>query len=220
MGDILMYSEEIDNLLDEYRVLLKYLENESSGSNKVNKYYDDINFINERIKTAKDAYFIEIRNLSNNEQNTYISKINEKMAILDSLNTQFEFIKSKMAYGHKESMHYKEIQKVANITVKDIERRGDLIQDKTEESIVRMKMMVDESEQMTKDAAITIHEQNIKMNMVKDKIEDVDLTVMSVKETLKEIAKEAVTDRLVRMLALSIFIVLIVLIIIIFSLKK
>ncbi|SBT78449.1 SNARE protein, putative [Plasmodium ovale] len=221
MSDIFFYSEEIDNLLEDYRKVLNDLQNDiNEGDDKTNKYCDDINFINERIKTAKDAYFIEVKNLVENDQNNCILKIKGKMAILEDLNIQYDFLKSKVIYENKERNKKKEINTVKNITTKDIEIRGDLIQDKTHESIFRMKMMVDESEEMTKVAAIKLNEQNEKLQKVKDKVEDVDTNVSSAKETLKEIAKEAVTDRLVRFLSLLIFIVLIVLIAVIAISKK
>ncbi|KAI4836792.1 SNARE protein [Plasmodium brasilianum] len=196
MSDIFFYSEEIDNLLEDYRKLLNELQNElDKNGDKTSKYSEDINFINERIKTAKDAYFIEVRNLPEYEQNNYILKIKGKMSILEDLHMQFEFIKSKLIYEKKEANNKnKETQKVRIVTPKDIEIRGDHIQDETQESIIRMKMMVDESEQITRDAAIKLESQNEKLQKVKDKVEDVDINVSSAKETLKEIAKEAVTD--------------------------
>ncbi|CAA9989663.1 SNARE protein, putative [Plasmodium knowlesi strain H] len=214
MSDIFFYMDEIDNLLEDYRKLLIDLKKESERNDErtTKKCIDDIHFLNERIKTAKDAHFIEMRNLPEEEQNNYILKIKEKMATLEDLNMQFDFLKSKISYAQKEANRLKEENRVKYVTAKDMENRGDFIQDQTEESILRMKMMVNESEQITRDAAVRLNEQNEKLKKVKDKVDDVDTNVSSAKETLKEIAKEAVTDRFVRFLSLLIFIVLIILI--------
>ncbi|GAW82601.1 hypothetical protein, conserved [Plasmodium gonderi] len=222
MSYIFLYTEEIDSLLEDYRKLLSDLKKvvDTNDEKNTNKYFDDINFLNERIKTAKDAYFIEVRNLPEEEQNSYILKIKGKMSILEDLNMQFEFIKSKLIYESKEVNRNKERNEVRYVTPKDMEIRGDYIQDQTQESIFRMKMMVDESEQITKEAAVKLSEQNEKLQKVKDKVDDVDTNVSSAKETLKEIAKEAVTDRFVRILSLLIFIVLIILIAVISISKK
>ncbi|EUD69439.1 SNARE protein [Plasmodium inui San Antonio 1] len=222
MGDIFFYMDEIDNLLEDYRKLLIDLKKESERNDEktTKKCLDDIHFLNERIKTAKDANFIEMRNLPEEEQHTYILKIKGKMAILEDLNIQFDFLKSKILYAQKEANRMKEQNRVKYVTPKDIKNRGDFIQDQTEESIFRMKMMVNESEQITRDAAVKLNEQNEKLRKVKDKVEDVDTNVSSAKETLKEIAKEAVTDRFVRFLSLLIFIVLIILITVISISKK
>ncbi|GAB68099.1 hypothetical protein PCYB_126640 [Plasmodium cynomolgi strain B] len=222
MSDIFFYAEEIDNLLEDYRKLLIDLKkvSERNDEKTTKKCIDDIQFLNERIKTAKDAHFIEMRNLPEEEQNNYILKIKGKMAILEDLNIQFDFLKSKILYAQKEANRMKEQNRVKYVTPKDMENRGDFIQDQTEESIFRMKMVVNESEQITRDAAVKLIEQNEKLKKVKDKVDDVDTNVSSAKETLKEIAKEAVTDRFVRFLSLLIFIVLIILITVISISKK
>ncbi|CRH01440.1 SNARE protein, putative [Plasmodium relictum] len=218
MNEIFYYSEEIDNLLEDYRKLLNDLKNESCEE-KTNKYYNDINFISERIKTAKDAYFIEVRNLPEKDQNNHILKIKGKMSILENLNLEFDFIKSKLIYEKNEEKKRK-IVKEKYLTPKEIEVRGDIIQDHTKESIYRMKKMVDESEQMTKEAANKLNIQNEKLQEVTDNIDDVEKNITNAKQTLREIAKEAITDRFVRLLALLIFIVLIILIALIAIPKK
>ncbi|CRG94681.1 chloroquine resistance marker protein, putative [Plasmodium gallinaceum] len=213
MNEIYYYSEEIDNLLEDYRKLLNDLQNESCEE-KTNKYCNDINFITERIKTTKDAYFIEVRNLPEKDQNNHILKIKGKMSILENLNLEFDFIKSKLRYEKNEEKKNK-IVKEKYLTPKEIEIRGDLIQDHTNESIYRMKKMVDESEQITIDAINKLNVQNEKLQEVTDNVDDVEMNISHAKQTLREIAKEAITDRFVRLLALLIFIVLIVLIAII-----
>ncbi|CXI90636.1 SNARE protein, putative [Plasmodium berghei] len=215
--DIFFYSEEIDNLLEDYKKLLNEFQNKIKGNEKnnsiVNKYSDDINFIAERIKTAKDAYFIEIRNLPENEQNDYINKIKGKVLILENLNIQYEFLKNKLIYENKQDENKNnEINKLKYITPKELEIRGNLIQDQTEQSIFRMKNLIDESEQITKIAVVKLNEQNEKLKKVKDKVDDVDINVSTAKETLKEIMKEAASDRFIRLLFIMIFIVLVILI--------
>ncbi|SOV25206.1 SNARE protein, putative [Plasmodium sp. DRC-Itaito] len=221
MSDIYFYSEEINNLLEDFKRILDELEKEEEKNEKTEKYCNDIHFINERIKTAKDAYFIEIRNLSEEEQIENISKIKNKMIILENLNIQFDFKKSKLIYEEeKQAKENKKMLKVRYISAKDIETKGDIIQDQTDDAIFRMKMMVDESENITKDAANKLNTQNEKLQKARDKIEDVDINVYSAKQTLKEIAKEAVTDRFVRLMTILIFIVVTVLITVIIISRK
>ncbi|CAD2100102.1 SNARE protein, putative [Plasmodium vinckei brucechwatti] len=223
--DIFFYSEEIDNLLEDYRKLLNEFQNTIKGNEKnnsiVKKYCDDINFITERIKTAKDAYFIEIRNLPEDEQDNYINKIRGKVSILENLNIQYEFLKNKLIYENKQDENKNnEINRFKYITPKELEIRGNLIQDQTEQSIFRMKNMVDESEQITRIAAVKLNDQNEKLKKVKDKVDDVDINVSSAKETLKEIMKEAASDRFIRLLSIMIFIVLVILITVILLTRK
>ncbi|EWC90266.1 hypothetical protein PFNF54_00888 [Plasmodium falciparum NF54] len=221
LNKIVLHFGEINNLLEDFKRILQELEKEEVKNEKTEKYCNDIHFINERIKTAKDAYFIEIRNLSEEEQIENISKIKNKMIILENLNIQFDFKKSKLIYEEdKQAKENKKLLKVRYVSAKDIETKGDIIQDQTDDAIFRMKMMVDESENITKDAADKLNIQNEKLQKARDKIEDVDINVYSAKQTLKEIAKEAVTDRFVRLMSILIFIVVSVLITVIIISRK
>lgn len=218
MGEVYYYSEEIDYLLEDYRKILRELQNDPT-EDKINKSFHDISFINERIKTAKDAYFIEVKNVPAKEQNVLIGKIKGKMSVLENLNMEYDFIKSKLQYENKEKKN-KEKKKEHLLTPKEIEIRGDVIQEKTHESINRMKKMVHESEQITKDAAEKLCAQNEKLMEVTDKVDDVELNVSHAKQTVREIAKGAMTDRFIRLLALLIVLVFIILVIVLCIPKK
>lgn len=213
MGEIYYYSEEIDYLLEDYRRILRELQNDATEE-KIYKSSHDISTINEKVKIAKDAYFIEIKNMPEKEQISLIGKIKGKMSILENLNMEYDFVKSKFLYDYKDKTN-KEQTREQILTTKEAEIRGDAIQDKTQESINRMKKLVNESEHITKSAAEKLADQNLKLMEVTDKVDDVEINVAHAKNTIREIAKGALADRFIRLLMLMVFIALIILIILI-----
>lgn len=214
MNEVYYYSEEIDGLLEDFKRILLNLK-KSDDEIYLKKAIKDVNSINERIKTAKDAYFIEVKNARKEDQTKYISSIKGRISTLENLNIEFDFLKGKMESTFKERKRSNQQPTEKYLSPKELEIRGDIIQDKTQESIYRMKKMVDESEQITKDAAYKLDAQNEKLMEVNEKIDDVDVNISQARETVRDIAKGAIADRFVRMLFILVTIALIALIVVI-----
>eukprot|EP00922_Rhytidocystis_sp_ex-Travisia-forbesii_P057760 GHVS01085488.1.p1 GENE.GHVS01085488.1~~GHVS01085488.1.p1 ORF type:complete len:227 (+),score=32.75 GHVS01085488.1:215-895(+) len=211
--DVEVQSHEIDALLDDFRGCLKGIER-LSAEEKRQRFYE-IGRISQHIRTAKEAYILEIRDVPVEDARVFRAELDEKMNQFKSLLTEYEWKKTEIS--REQLVGNAETVDEADIDVDEMDRLqivayGDEVQDKTLESIQRMKRVVGETEQIGHEVVQRLDDQTEQMARVHENMNDVEYNLKRAQKTMKSIARNAASDRCVQVVCILVVLLLIVVI--------
>jgi len=183
---------ELDTLLQEFRQALKKVN--TFNPNERPKRLQRCALIAQQIRTAKDAYVLELRALPKEEVPNYKSALEEKLIVFKNLLVEYEYKKSQI---NKEQLVQEVLAEEANpdqMSREQLIKQGDHVQDQTQESIDRMQKMVQESEQVGGAILVKMDDQTNQMMRIQGNMDDVTYNIQRAKGTMSSIARSAATD--------------------------
>eukprot|EP00914_Ancora_sagittata_P025806 GHVO01051038.1.p1 GENE.GHVO01051038.1~~GHVO01051038.1.p1 ORF type:complete len:218 (+),score=36.81 GHVO01051038.1:37-690(+) len=205
-------NNEIDTLLDEFRRTLKSITTfESSDRNaKIN----ECQHIVQQLRTAKEAYVLELRSLAVENRGNYEQQLRDRLAIFKGLASELEYKKTELDRSQITAEADEPEETDPNLmNAQQLMACGDQVQDQTQDSINRMKQMVGDAEQIGVETVQKMDQQIEQMGHVKEGLDDVEYNIERSKKTVHSIAKSASTDRCIQVLCCSIIVCIILIII-------
>eukprot|EP00922_Rhytidocystis_sp_ex-Travisia-forbesii_P057758 GHVS01085486.1.p2 GENE.GHVS01085486.1~~GHVS01085486.1.p2 ORF type:complete len:229 (+),score=37.93 GHVS01085486.1:215-901(+) len=211
--DVEVQSHEIDALLDDFRGCLKGIERLSVEEKR--QRFNEIGRISQQVRTAKEAYILELRGVPVEDARVFKTELDEKMSQFKNLLTEYEWKKTEIS--REQLVGIAETVNDTNIDVDEMDRQqivvyGDEVQDKTLESIHRMKRVVGETEQIGHEVVHRLDDQTEQMGRIHEKMNDVEYNLKRAQKTMKSIARNAASDRCVQVVCCLVVVLLIVVI--------
>ncbi|KAH8584582.1 t-snare domain [Cryptosporidium sp. chipmunk genotype I] len=205
----------LDSLISRYEYL-----------SKTKKFGDSaVSFCTQNINNALESIQIELRSLKEpsekkkfqeflNSRNDRIRNINESWM----QNTQFPT--EQVSHTTKRSFN-DEIQSLNYSDLSD-HKKGDALIQLTDESILRMKKSLIDTEKLGDDSLIKMSTQKEQLNRIRNELDSVKDNIYKANISLKAIARNTATDFCVQMLCgiLSICFLIIIVILIVLGIRK
>lgn len=188
--------QEIDQLLDDLRAALKRVKSFNSAERRERLH--DCVLVIQQLQTAREAYMLELRGLPEDEVPIAKAALDDRMQIFKSLLQEYEYKKSEI---NKEELalaedpnNFNEYSNPDQMDQQQLINYGDHVQDQTQDSINRMKKMVDESEEIGQATLVKMDEQTQKMQAIHGDLEDVQDNVQRAKGTVSQLGRNACGD--------------------------
>eukprot|EP00922_Rhytidocystis_sp_ex-Travisia-forbesii_P057759 GHVS01085487.1.p1 GENE.GHVS01085487.1~~GHVS01085487.1.p1 ORF type:complete len:224 (+),score=31.71 GHVS01085487.1:68-739(+) len=212
-SDVEVQAHEIDALLDDFRGCLRGVERLSADEKR--QRFSEINRITQQVRTAKEAYVLELRGVPVEDARVFRAELGEKMDQFKNLLTEYEWKKTEIS--REQLVGQGETVNEADIDVDDMDRQqivayGDEVQDQTLESIKRMKRVVGETEQIGHEVVQRLDEQTEQMARIHENMNDVEYNIKRAQNTMRSIARNAASDRCVQVVCCLVALLLIVVI--------
>ncbi|AFZ80847.1 hypothetical protein BEWA_002540 [Theileria equi strain WA] len=184
--------DELDRLLVQLEgTLMKY---ETCGETLQNEKYSEGILIYERIKCAEEAYLVQIEGLQTQSKISHMKRLQEKQELLRSLKVKLDALK--VIVDNNEHKHLDTGNELNNLSYNaKLIVWGNDLQDRTQESINRIRDLTIESEKIGADVTADLEMQSEKLNAVKSTVHDIDENIISANATIKQIARSIFRDK-------------------------
>ncbi|XP_954243.1 uncharacterized protein TA20420 [Theileria annulata] len=197
--------EELDRLLVQLKGLLIKYESHSSSAQS-DKYAEGI-LIYERAKCAETAYIKEIEKLQQQSKESHNLRLQDKQKILNELKLKLDHLKS-LVESNQEKLSDKHLDSSLPYSNKLIVW-GNEIQDKTQDSINRIRDLTIDSEKIGADVTTDLEQQNESLNRIRVTIHGVDENLATAKSTVKSIATAILKDKCTIILVVTIILLIV-----------
>lgn len=184
--------DELDRLLVQLEgTLMKY---ETCSESLQSEKYSEGVLTYERIKCAEEAYVAQIESLQTQSKITHLRRLKEKQELLKSLKVKLEALK--VIVDNNEHKHLDTGSGLSNLSYNaKLIVWGDDLQDRTQESINRIRDLTIESEKIGADVTADLEVQSEKLNAVKSTVRDIDENIVSANATIRQIARSICRDK-------------------------
>eukprot|EP00917_Polyrhabdina_sp_WS-2016_P013457 GHVP01029569.1.p1 GENE.GHVP01029569.1~~GHVP01029569.1.p1 ORF type:complete len:217 (+),score=39.87 GHVP01029569.1:842-1492(+) len=215
-----MYAEldsqisETQTLLDELGSRLKKLHN-YTGRERNEKQQECVAIISQ-LKTIKESFSLELRSVDQEYKHSYEEAMRDHIRTFKHLLREFESKKHELDRSAIVAEAQQEDSNPYFMNSQQLAQEGDNIQDKTQESIDRMKAMVHEAEDIGVATTQKMDQQIEQMQRVQGNLDDVDYNLQRARGTVGKIAKDAASDRCIQILCVAIWICLIIVLVLLF----
>ncbi|KAK1442949.1 hypothetical protein BgAZ_304670 [Babesia gibsoni] len=189
--------DELDRLILQLRASLHKFE--SLDEKEQSDRYNEALLLIERTKVAERNYQTEINGLKFQTKQSHLARLKDKQQRIKDLKERLDELGA--VVEKNEAKNAEKLSSSGNLTnVKKLVAWGDDIQDKTQESITRIKILTVESEKIGAEVTKDIARQTESLNRVQSTITAVDENVIRANATLKQIAKGVLTERFMQIL--------------------
>eukprot|EP01066_Platyproteum_vivax_P020964 Platyproteum_vivax@DN8917_c0_g1_i1.p1 len=199
--------QEIDHLLDDLKGALKRIKTFNTEERR--ERLNDCMSIIQQLRTAREAYMLELRSVSEEELPAHQSALNERMNVFKQLLQEYEFKKSEINKEELTAENAGVINEYSNPDQMDQQQLinyGDHVQDKTQDSINRMAKMTNAAEIVGNETNLQIAGQIEQMTAIEMNVQEIRSDVKRAKTLATQIARNAAGDRCIQiLLALVIF---------------
>ncbi|KAF8822895.1 hypothetical protein IE077_002230 [Cardiosporidium cionae] len=207
--------EDLNSLLDELKSSLNSFKHLSVGEKKKQILYSAK--VAQQIRTTKEAILIEIRSMNTDEADVYTQKLKDATGVYLNLMGDLEWRKSEM----RRDRVLEQAEQGGDVKPDEMNREevvsfGDKIQDKTQESLDRMKHYALESEQIGADIILKLDDQGERIEALKSEVEKIDSNIAHAKRTARSIAKNVASDRCVQILVVVVIFLFIGVLVVLF----
>ncbi|EAN33763.1 Snare region anchored in the vesicle membrane C-terminus family protein [Theileria parva strain Muguga] len=197
--------EELDRLLVQLKGLLIKYESHSSSAQS-DKYAEGV-LIYERVKCAESAYAKEIEKLQHQSKGSHNLRLQDKQKLLSELKFKLDHLKS-LVEANQDKLSDKHADPNLPYSNKLIVW-GNEIQDKTQDSINRIRDLTIDSEKIGADVTTDLEQQNESLNRIRVTIHGVDENLAAAKNTVKTIASAIVRDKCTIILVVTIILLIV-----------
>eukprot|EP00920_Eleutheroschizon_duboscqi_P022360 GHVT01054153.1.p1 GENE.GHVT01054153.1~~GHVT01054153.1.p1 ORF type:complete len:235 (-),score=23.50 GHVT01054153.1:5714-6418(-) len=207
--------KEIANLLNEFRRLLQELQaNTSSSSPERRQTLAAIHRVVQQVRTTKEAYQLELRGVPPENRGLLKEKLHVLLSDFQSLMTEYEWQRSQLTREaltapNPDGPDATMLDPSYLDNRQQLVQYGDQVQDKTQDSLHRIRNMVDDTEKMGGQIVERLDEQTEQMTKIHEQMNDIEYNLQRAKKTMKSIARNAASDRCVQLLCCLVFVFLI-----------
>ncbi|UKJ87967.1 hypothetical protein MACJ_000409 [Theileria orientalis] len=184
--------DELDRLLVQLKGLLIKYESHSSSAQS-DKYAEGL-LIYEKVKCAESSYCSEIEKLQPQSKESHKIRLQDKQKLLSELKVKLDHLKTIV-----EANEDKKLDKLPDSAKLPYSNKlivwGNELQDKTQDSINRIRDLTIDSEKIGADVTSELEQQNESLNRVRVTIHGVDDNIASAKQTVRSIAISICRDK-------------------------
>ncbi|CEM11002.1 unnamed protein product [Vitrella brassicaformis CCMP3155] len=194
-------SRELLKLLDELRDAIESVSQADKSQRR--SRIQDCDFIAQQVRTAREAYQLEMRSLAPEDARQHKANLDERMRDFKMLLNQLEWKKNELDREQLTGGAVdvgEEVIDVDQMNAQQIIDTGDRVQDKTQQSLDRTKRMIGDAEQVGQQVVQRLDQQTDQMARIHDQMHDIENNLTRAKATMRTIARNAVSDRCIQML--------------------